>query len=409
MSSNWFVEYVDSIAYPDGKMGGDQSNNGLISNNLQKASSTKELIKYQRSYILDVGTVEIAEKYKDLDFQYPDSIDPQSRKFIPQINSGFTALQNTQVVAPVDTINIGAVYNLNGYRISQDENLGFRIQFSAAGNDKGNFTNQTIKIFNPPPQIIESCNQNKAIVRLYCSYISLTENPRLLMVGTAQSSEYKDMGDDKILTLTLGELGVAFDTRYLNVTYGPNNKYVDIVNQLCKYLVRNSIVIDDFSVEFLNDSRVNKTWTISGDAYKTLQKIAKTFNHACFISSGVLYVRPATALQADNAALVVRITDESGLVGKPEFLSDKKEEIKSKSKVSFKCLLNPNLKVRTKVQLNSAGLKKFAQTSSTRVLNSRGDVTVILTSVEHRGDSFEGEWYSICTGDIVKEYKILLA
>ena len=399
VSSN-YAEYITDAAIN----GGDQSKNPFVSRDAYNEAQLSDVVKFQRAYCLDIGVPQVALRYKRYSDIFPDLADPRRRYYIPGTEGGPIDMKDPYADTPIDTINVGAPYELDGYKLSQGEDLGFRIQFTSEKNDKPSPNSEKIKIFNPPPEIVAVCNQDNAVARLYCGYNSSTpEKPPLLLAGSVASSSYKEEGPDKVLTILLGEMGSDYESRWTSRIYGSNTKYQEIVKSLAEYIVRNSIVIDSYSIDFSINARTNKDLNIYGDAFESLQKICRTYGFYTFVSSGVLYVKPATTLQGFEQKQVIRLTDKSGLIGKPEFVTEKKGGVVNKDKITFKCLLDPDINIRKRVLINSAAFQKDVEDPFYNFNNAVQDLTVVITGMRIKGDSFSGDWYNECTADIVQE------
>ena len=81
------------------------------------------------------------------------------------------------------------------------------------------------------------------------------------------------------------------------------------------------------------------------------------------------------------------LSSKNGLVGRPKFVIDKKNSLQSINKINFKSLLNPLLDIGVRVILSSKALDKPTH--------------AVITNVEIKGDSYEGEWCSECEAVVV--------
>jgi len=345
--------------------------------------------KYQRAYRLEVGSPKIQEVYKSADEMYPDQADPERRKYIPPTEGGVIDITDKFAITPVDTSISGAPYWLNGKALWQDHELGFRIQFEIMQNDKPSNNFNKIKVYNPPEEFVTACNQDAATVKLFCGYVTERKIGQLL-IGSISSTKYESQGPDQCLTIFVGDLAGTFATRHINRIFSANYSYANVVEHLADYIVRNDITLQGADILFDINTKLGKNLTISGDAYENLKNICRSYGFSVFKSAGMLKIRPATILSSFETAQQVKISDQSGLIGKPEFITKKKggdgqgESVKT---IRFKCLLDTEIQIRTRIFLSS---KAFPT-----------DITCVVTSQKIEGDSMGGAWYNIITADIV--------
>lgn len=368
------------------------------------AKQTKNEYKFQRTYKLVVGIPTLASRYSNLDVINPNTVNPESRRFIPNIAGGSYDITSPTANTPIDTEIIGAPYFLRSCILDQEQELGFRVVFTANKSDSENPQIERITVFNPPNEFLDMVNEPGAVVKLYCGYLNnYKNNTSLLINGTVASSDYRDDGVDKVLTIDVGQLGSTYETRWIARQFGANTKVIDIIEHLAKYLVRNSIVLDQYSIDFPIFPTVGSEYPVFGDALTALQNLTKSWGFNTFISAGTIYVKSAISLQGFESSKVIRISDKSGLIGKPEYIVDKKDQSAVKNQIRFKCLLDPNINLRTRVKINSAATTTGIYDQSYTPQSQTQDLTVIVSSMVIKGDSFSGDWYNECIADIVKD------
>jgi len=387
--------------------GGDQSKNPFVTRDTFNKQQTKDVYKFQRSYKLVVGVPKISRRYVQFDDLFPEFTNPESRRFVPNVSGGSYDITSTTDITPIDAEVIGAPYYLKSCIIEQKEDLGFRVTFTSNKNDSGNQNIERITVFNPPKEVVDMVNEPGAILKFYCGYLGdPATTDSLLMSGSIASSDFRDDGVDKVLTIDIGQLGSTYATRWIARQFSGNTKVVDIIEHLATYLVRNSIVLDQYSIDFPLPVTVGKEYPVFGDALSVLQKLTSSWGYYTFVTSGILYVKPATTLQGFESSKVIRLSEISGLIGRPQFIVDKKDQAAVTNQIRFKCLLDPNINLRTRIKLNSGVFNKDVDDPTWNFNEATIDMTVIVTSMVIKGDSFSGDWYNECIADIVKDTSI---
>lgn len=127
---------------------------------------------------------------------------------------------------------------------------------------------------------------------------------------------------------------------------------------------------------------------IYSNARDHLKKLADTYGFAWSIQDGSLvFLSQGTFLP--NQAVV--LTSKTGMIGTPQQTTEG---------IDIKCLLNPNIKVHGRVQLNNASIAKMkidfwnpgSPANTPSPINNDGFYYAIV--VEHSGDTRGQDWYS---------------
>lgn len=126
-----------------------------------------------------------------------------------------------------------------------------------------------------------------------------------------------------------------------------------------------------------------------------LSDLAETTNTTWSIQNGVVRF---TSLTGYLAGEVTVLTSRTGLVGVPEATIDGVEAI---------CLLNPNIKIGSRVQINNASINQTKVNQNVPGFPRYSDISFFADTtmdgfyrvlvVEHEGDTRGNEWYSRLT------------
>jgi len=127
---------------------------------------------------------------------------------------------------------------------------------------------------------------------------------------------------------------------------------------------------------------------IYGNARDHLKKLADTYGFTWSVQDGnLVFISQGTYLPGQ----AVVITSKTGMIGTPQQTTEG---------IDVKCLLNPNLKVHSRVQINNASIAKLkidfwtpgSPANTPSPINNDGYYYVLL--LEHSGDTRGQEWYS---------------
>jgi hypothetical protein len=123
-----------------------------------------------------------------------------------------------------------------------------------------------------------------------------------------------------------------------------------------------------------------------GTPKQYLNDVAKDNNASFWVDDGLVYIVKATDVPVGEALV---ISPQTGLIGVPQQTQDG---------ASFKCLLNPNIKLMSLVQINNSIIRQLKQQVGQypTLLDADGQYQVYkLTTV---GDTRGNDWYSEIEG-----------
>jgi hypothetical protein len=137
--------------------------------------------------------------------------------------------------------------------------------------------------------------------------------------------------------------------------------------------------------EGMGKSELTRGKVVFGLAKDYLRQLAQSNNASFYVEDGKVHIVRATDLPKEE---IFDLAPESGLIGVPE---------QSENGVSFKCLLNPRIKINTLVRIDNSFIKAqtFQQGQVMRSLDNSGIYRVV--GVTYVGDTRGDNWQTECT------------
>lgn len=137
--------------------------------------------------------------------------------------------------------------------------------------------------------------------------------------------------------------------------------------------------------EGLSKSELTRGKVVFGLAKDYLRQLAQTNNASFYVEDGKVNIVRGTDLPKGE---IFDLAPESGLIGMPA---------QSDNGVSFKCLLNPRLKINDFVRIENRFIKAqtYQQGQNMRSLDSSGIYRIV--GITYTGDTRGDNWYCECT------------
>jgi hypothetical protein len=196
----------------------------------------------------------------------------------------------------------------------------------------------------------------------------------------------RDKEDNVSYKLTLvcmdGDSFLANNIIKLSVGAGQNQR------QLVETIVSNADTPTDIGriSPDLSAQNLPRGKVFFGTPKQYLKNIASDNNANFWIDDGQVYIAKATDIPPGQALV---LTPQTGLIGVPQQTQDG---------ASFKCLLNPNIKLMSMIKLDNTMVRQIKQHVGQlpTMLDKDGQYQVYKLS--HYGDTRGDEWYTECEG-----------
>jgi hypothetical protein len=262
-------------------------------------------------------------------------------------------------------------------------NIRFNIVKTSSNKDKKN--NAYVEIFNLSESRRKALEEDYVQVSLKVGYsdTGLKElfSGQVVNVSTTEIDPFltKRQGTDLITRLTIDELYERLNAQAIKGLIPAGKTVKDVINFVSNYLPE--VARKDISGEKVKTSLIDG-YPISGTPRKILDDLSKAYGIEWQIDMGVLYVSDEDG-NSDNKQEVYSVGQFSGLIERPEFISNDSKKIKKKNKnkkdnLKFKILLNPEIIAGSIIKLEFEDLTGYYRVSE----------------VTHAGEFRGTQWYS---------------
>jgi hypothetical protein len=151
---------------------------------------------------------------------------------------------------------------------------------------------------------------------------------------------------------------------------------------------RSTVATDLGSIsDGISEVELSRGKVVFGQAKDYLRQLAQSHNASFYIEDRKINIVRATDLPEGE---ILDLSPDSGLIGVPA---------QSELGVTFKCLLNPRIKINSLVHIDNTQVRtqtfQFGQTQPVRNLDNEGIYRVI--SITYIGDTRGDDWYTECT------------
>ena len=198
-----------------------------------------------------------------------------------------------------------------------------------------------------------------------------------------QSKRGRDNGTDSYLVIEASDGDVAYNYALVNKTLAAGSTQADHVN------AANGSMGLQTGVTETNATALPRGKVMYGSAKDIMRQSAQSNGQNWSIQDGALQILKTSSV-LPNQAIV--LNSKTGLVGGAE---------QSTKGVKAKCLLNPNIKVGQKVQINEndVALAKISSKKSNKNPENKPaplthDGVYKVIAVEHKGDTRGNDWFT---------------
>jgi hypothetical protein len=241
-----------------------------------------------------------------------------------------------------------------------------------------------IIVYNVKPETQNLIQKEFTTVILQAGYVG---NYGLIFKGNLkQLITGRESATDTFINLNCGDADQAYNFATINQTI---KKGVTPTAQLnAGYTSMSSMGVTKGFFGNLPGKALPRAKVIYGNARDHLKKLADTYGFAWSIQDGALVFLSQGQYLPSQAVV---ITSKTGMIGTPQQTTEG---------IDVKCLLNPNIKVHGRIQLNNASIAQMkidffvpgsAINTPSQISN---DGMYYALVVEHSGDTRGTDWYT---------------
>lgn len=196
----------------------------------------------------------------------------------------------------------------------------------------------------------------------------------------------RESATDTFIDIVAGDGDRAYNFAIVNTTLAKGSTQADQVNAAVNAMVPKGVTAGQLGT--LPDNKLPRGKVMYGNSRTYLRDAAQTTQHSWSIQDEkVTFVAKKAYLPGTRVVL----TSKTGMIGTPQ---------QTNEGVNVKCLLNPNIKIATRIQIDNASIAQYKINLS--VPNSPANIPAPLTAdgvyyvlvVEHTGDNRGIDWYS---------------
>lgn len=259
-----------------------------------------------------------------------------------------------------------------------------RIKFSVKRSDTMTPNVADIRVYNLDEQTALRIRKEFTRVILQAGYegnfgVIFQGNIKQVILG-------RESATDTFIDIVAGDGDRAYNFAIVNATLAKGATQADQVKAAVTAMSPKGVTAGHLGEMPTNQLPRGKA--MYGNARNYLRETAQTTQSSWSIQDEkVTFVKKKAYLPGERVVL----TSKTGMIGTPQ---------QTNEGVNVKCLLNPNIKIATRIQIDNSSIQRFKINLS--VPNSAANIPAPLTAdgvyyvlvVEHSGDTRGVEWYS---------------
>lgn len=260
----------------------------------------------------------------------------------------------------------------------------FRIKFSVKRSDTMTPNVADIRIYNLSDETVLQIKKEFTTVTLQAGYES---NFGVIFVGNIkQVIAGRESATDTFVDIVAGDGDRAYNFAVVNATIAAGATQKDQVNAAVNAMTPKGVTAGHLGE--MPTTQLPRGKVMYGNARAYLRDAAQTAGSSWSIQDEkVTFVAKKSYLPGERVVL----TSKTGMIGTPQ---------QTNEGVNVKCLLNPNIKIASRVQIDNKSIERLKINLS--VPNSPANIPAPLTAdgtyyvlvVEHSGDNRGVTWYS---------------
>lgn len=259
-----------------------------------------------------------------------------------------------------------------------------RIKFSVKRSDTMTPNVADIRVYNLDEQTALTIRKEFTRVILQAGYESnfgviFQGNIKQVIIG-------RESATDTFIDIIAGDGDRAYNFAIVNATIAKGGTQTDQINASVAAMSSKGVTAGHLGD--IPPNQLPRGKAMFGNARSYLRDSAQTTGKVWSIQDEkVTFVGKKTYLPGTAVVL----TSKTGMIGTPQ---------QTNEGVNVKCLLNPNIKIATRIKIDNASIQRFK--INLQVPNSAANIPAPLTAdgvyyvlvVEHSGDTRGVEWYS---------------
>lgn len=278
-----------------------------------------------------------------------------------------------------------------GNSTAQLDLSSLQIKFQVHQGDIQTPNSADIRVYNVSAETAQRIQKEFSKVILQAGYEG---NFGTIFSGTAvQLRRGRESSIDSYLDITAGDGDQAYNFALMNKSLSAGSTATDRLRAITGAMAPHGV--DRATTAQLPDNRLARGKVMFGLARDHARALANNTQTDWSIQDGQLTLIPKSAYLPGEIPV---ITAATGMIGMPEQTQDG---------IKLTCLLNPNIKMGGRIQLDNASIQQFkfglslgsfAQNAFVPSLDNDGIYRVLR--MEHAGDTRGQEWYTtiICIG-----------
>lgn len=269
--------------------------------------------------------------------------------------------------------------DLNGLDLSE-----LRIKFAVKRSDTMTPNVADIRVYNVEEQTALRIRKEFTRVILQAGYDG---NYGVIFQGNIkQVIISRESATDNFIDIIAGDGDRAYNFAAINKSIAKGSTQKDQVTAALDTMSDKGVTAGHLGE--LGPTQLPRGKVMYGSSREYLRNTAQTNDSSWSIQDGkVNFVSKSSYLPGERVVL----TSKTGMIGTPQ---------QTNEGVNVKCLLNPNIQIATRVQIDNASIQRYKINLS--VPNSPANIPAPLTAdgvyyvlvVEHTGDNRGVEWYS---------------
>lgn len=274
----------------------------------------------------------------------------------------------------------------NGLDLSQ-----FRVTFHTQQMDEASPNTAIIKVYNLKDSDAKSIQNEYQNVTLQAGYQN--GNYGIIFQGQImQVRRGRESATDSFVEIMTADSDQVWNNCHLNMTLAAGSTALQRYNAIVSNMAPYQVTSDSAAAANMSATGgvIPRGKVLFGLAARHMNDLAASQNVSWSIQNGKVVVIPR---QGYLPGTVVKINSRTGLIGIPEATNNG---------IEVTCLLNPYLKIGTRIQLNQAELNTTTvkqqgfptYTSVNFPANTTDDGIYRILVVEHEGDTRGTNWYS---------------
>jgi hypothetical protein len=270
----------------------------------------------------------------------------------------------------------------------------FRVRFRTAQSDTQSPNNVEIRVYNLSDATAKQVQAEYTRVILQAGY--QTGNFGVIFDGTIkQFRKGRESATDTYLDILAADGDQAYNFAVSNQTLAAGSTPQDHVNAALKSM--GAYDVDGGYIAPMTGGTLPRGKVLFGMARDTLRDTAATQVMSWSIQNGKLQMVPLTGYLPGEAVV---LNVGAGMIGVPE---------QTENGIEVRCLLNPKIQIGALIQIDNASINQtvnkdpqspipFDQWTGIQLLASiSADGLYRTYVVEHQGDTWGNEWYSLLT------------